>query len=129
MGFPPCPSAAGRRLRKAEERKKHSEHNPKRSAKLLNVNGPKPQLHVLNLCFHVVDGVRRLNVKRNGLASQGLDKDLHPTAKAKHQVQCRLLLDVVVRERAPIFKLLASEDQALLVGWDSLLVLRLPDGG
>ena len=36
-----------------------------------------------------------------------------------------LLLDVVVRERATIFQLLTSEDQALLVWGDALLVLDL----
>ena len=33
------------------------------------------------------------------------------------------LLDVVVRECSSILKLLAGEDQSLLVGWDSFLVL------
>ena len=46
-------------------------------------------------------------------------------AKTEHQVQGRLLLDVVVRESAPILKLLAGEDEALLVGRDALLVLDL----
>ena len=36
-----------------------------------------------------------------------------------------LLLDVVVGEGAAIFELLSGEDQSLLVGWDSLLVLDL----
>ncbi len=36
-----------------------------------------------------------------------------------------LLLDVVVGEGAAIFKLLAREDEALLVGRDALLVLDL----
>ena len=36
-----------------------------------------------------------------------------------------LLLDVVVGESPAILELLASEDQTLLVGWDSLLVLDL----
>ena len=35
------------------------------------------------------------------------------------------LLDVVVRESAAILKLLSGEDQSLLVGWDTLLVLDL----
>ena len=34
-----------------------------------------------------------------------------------------LLLDIVVRERAAVLKLLASEDQTLLVRRDALLVL------
>ncbi len=37
----------------------------------------------------------------------------------------RLLLDVVVGQRAPVFELLAREDQPLLVGRDALLVLDL----
>ena len=36
-----------------------------------------------------------------------------------------LFLDVVVREGAAVLKLLAGEDQALLVGGDALLVLNL----
>ena len=36
-------------------------------------------------------------------------------------MKSRLLLDVVVRKRAAIFQLLASEDEALLVRRDSLL--------
>jgi hypothetical protein len=36
-----------------------------------------------------------------------------------------LLLDVVIRESATVLKLLASEDQALLVRGNSLLVLNL----
>jgi len=40
-------------------------------------------------------------------------------------VKGALLLDVVVRERAPIFKLLAGKDQALLVRRDAFLILDL----
>jgi hypothetical protein len=49
---------------------------------------------------------------------------LATTTQAQHQVQSRLLLNVVVGESAAVFELLASEDQTLLVGWDSLLVCR-----
>merc|ERR1719409_1178995 len=49
----------------------------------------------------------------------------HAATQAQHEVQRRLLLDVVIRERAPVLKLLAGEDQALLVGRDALLVLDL----
>jgi hypothetical protein len=35
------------------------------------------------------------------------------------------LLDIVVREGAAIFQLLAREDETLLIGWNSLLVLDL----
>ena len=50
---------------------------------------------------------------------------LGATSKTKDEMEGRLLLDVVVGEGAAIFKLLASEDQALLVGWNALLVLDL----
>jgi len=39
-------------------------------------------------------------------------------------MQRRFLLDVVVRQCAAIFQLLACEDQALLIRWDALLVLN-----
>ena len=37
----------------------------------------------------------------------------------------RLLLDIVIRKGASILQLLASEDESLLVGWDTLLILDL----
>ena len=46
-------------------------------------------------------------------------------AQPQHQVQCRLLLDVVVSQRAAVLELLAREDEALLVRRDALLVLDL----
>ena len=82
-------------------------------------------LLVLDLLLHVVDRVRRLDVERDGLAREGLDEDLHAAAQAQHEVQRRLLLDVVVRQRAAVLELLAREDQALLVRRDALLVLDL----
>jgi len=47
------------------------------------------------------------------------------TTKAEHQVEGGLLLDVVVRKSATVLELLSSEDQALLVGRNALLVLDL----
>ena len=47
------------------------------------------------------------------------------TTQAQHQVEGGLLLDVVVRESAPVLQLLPREDEALLVGRDALLVLNL----
>ena len=35
------------------------------------------------------------------------------------------LLNIVVRQRAAVFELFAGENQALLVGWNALLVLNL----
>ena len=51
--------------------------------------------------------------------------DLHASTEAEHEVESRFLLDIVVGQRSSVFQLLASEDQALLVGWDALLVLNL----
>ena len=41
--------------------------------------------------------------------------------ETEKQVECRLLLDVVVRQCAAILKLLTSKDQALLIRRDALL--------
>uniref|UniRef100_A0A7S3Y0M9 Uncharacterized protein n=1 Tax=Heterosigma akashiwo TaxID=2829 RepID=A0A7S3Y0M9_HETAK len=46
---------------------------------------------------------------------------MHATTQAQYQVQGGLLLDVVVRQGAPILQLLASKDQALLVRRNALL--------
>ena len=47
------------------------------------------------------------------------------TTQAEHQVEGGLLLNVVVRESATVLELLSSEDKALLIGRDALLVLDL----
>ena len=65
------------------------------------------------------------HLERDGLARERLDEDLHAAAQAQHQVQRRLLLDVVVGQRAAVLELLAGEDEALLVRGDALLVLDL----
>src|SRR5690242_7788190 len=99
----------------------------------------------LDLLLDVLDGVRALNIESNGLRlhatshpsqhssnqvssshRQSLDEDLHAraTAQAQHQVQGRLLLDVVIRQSAAILQLLAGEDQALLIRGNALLVLQ-----
>jgi len=59
-------------------------------------------LLVLDLALHHVDRVAALHLKRDRLASERLDKDLHASAKAEHKVKRRLLLDVVVGERATV---------------------------
>ena len=41
-------------------------------------------LLVLNFGLDIVDRVGRLNLKRDGLPSQSLDKDLHTSAKTEH---------------------------------------------
>ena len=52
---------------------------------------------------------------------RGLDD---ATTEAEHQVEGGLLLDVVVRQRAAILQLLASEDQTLLIWGNALFVLQ-----
>ena len=47
------------------------------------------------------------------------------TTQAEHQVEGGLLLNVVVRESATVLELISSENQALLIGRDALLVLDL----
>jgi hypothetical protein len=47
------------------------------------------------------------------------------TAQTKDQVQCGLLLDVVVSKCATVLQLLSSKDQSLLVWGNALLVLDL----
>merc|ERR1712232_1503409 len=46
-------------------------------------------------------------------------------SEAQHQMQCALLLNVVIRQRATIFKLLACKNQPLLIWWNAFLVLNL----
>ncbi|KAI4970381.1 hypothetical protein ZWY2020_001295 [Hordeum vulgare] len=87
---------------------------------------------VLDLCLHIVDGVRRLHLQCDGLAREGLYKDLHATTKAEdkttepeHQMEVGLCLDVVISQGAAILELLASKDGTLLVSGDALLVVDL----
>jgi len=82
-------------------------------------------LLVLDLCFHIVDGVRCLNIQCDGFTSQSFDKDLHATTEAEHQVQCRFLLNIVIRKCTAILQLFPCENQALLIRRDTLFVLDL----
>jgi len=82
-------------------------------------------LLVLNLRLDVVDRVAGLNIERNRLAGERLDKDLHAATETQDQVEGRLLLDVVIREGAAILELLSGKDQALLIRRDALFVLDL----
>lgn len=50
---------------------------------------------------------------------------LRSSPQAKHQVQRRFLLDVVVGECSAVLELFPGEDEPLLVRWDSFLVLNL----
>ena len=82
-------------------------------------------LLVLDLGLNILDGVSWLNVKGDGLTSQGLDEDLHTTSKSEDEMEGGLLLDVVVRKGSSILELLTGEDESLLIWWDTFLVLDL----
>merc|ERR1719509_420793 len=47
------------------------------------------------------------------------------SAQTQHQMQSRLLLDVVIRQRTAILELFARKDQSLLLRRDSFLILDL----
>jgi len=59
------------------------------------------------------------------LGEEGQRRVVDTTTEAEHQVQSRLLLDVVIAQRAAVFELFSSENQALLIRRDALLVLDL----
>ena len=80
---------------------------------------------VLDLGFHVFNGVGGLNIESDRLAGEGLNEDLHATTEAEDQVKSGLLLDVVVRKGAAVFELFAGEDEALLIWRNAFLVLDL----
>ena len=82
-------------------------------------------LLVLDLGLDVLNGVGWLNIEGDGLSSQGLDEDLHTTSESQHKMESGLLLDVVVRKGSAVLELLTSEDESLLVWWDTFLVLDL----
>jgi len=42
---------------------------------------------VLDLGLYGLDGVSAFNVKSDGLASEGLDEDLHTTTKAEYEME------------------------------------------
>merc|ERR1719491_1698571 len=47
---------------------------------------------VLDFGLHILNGVRCLNLKGDGLAGQSLDENLHTTTKTEDQMKSRLLL-------------------------------------
>jgi len=80
---------------------------------------------VLDLGLHIVDSVGGLNVQGDGLACEGLHENLHSTSKSQDEVKGGFLLDIVVTKSSTILKLLASENESLLVGRDTLFILDL----
>ena len=108
-----------------------SQHTPRKPTKKTHrlIRALSPQPLNLPIPIHLVILQHRelgllalmLNLLRRGVHLL-LTLLGHTAAQAQHQVQCGLLLDVVVREGAAIFELLPREDEALLVGRDALLV-------
>merc|ERR1711963_424692 len=82
-------------------------------------------LLVLDLGLDILDGVRGLNLQSDGLASQGLDENLHTSSQPEDQVKGGFLLDVVVGQSPTVFKLFASKDQPQLIWGNAFLVLDL----
>ena len=78
---------------------------------------------ILNFGFHIFNSVTWLNLKSNGLASKGLNEDLHTSSQSQDQVKCAFFLDVVVAEGAAIFQLFSSKDEPLLIWGDSFFIL------
>lgn len=75
----------------------------------------------LNLGFHVVNGIGRLNLD---LSSQSLDEYLHTATKMEDEMKSRNLLDVVAGENTTILELLSSEDEMLLIRGEAFFVLN-----
>jgi len=78
---------------------------------------------VLNFGLHILNGVRWLHFKCDGLSSEGFDKDLHTSSQTKHQMECWLFLDVVIWQGTSILQLFTSKDKTLLVWGNTLFVL------
>ena len=84
---------------------------------------------VLDFGLDISNGVGSYHFKNDGLACEGLDKDLHTITQPEHQVKggrnSKLIQDIVVTQGTTIFKLFASKNQALLVWVEPFLVLDL----
>jgi len=93
--------------------------------KKVNFRVTKKSSKYLNFGLDIFNCVWWLNFKGNGLASQGLDKNLHAASEPKNQMQRRLLLNVVIWQGPSIFKLFSGKNQSLLIWWNSLLVLKV----
>ena len=103
--------------------------------------GVDPAGHLVEVLGEVVGLRSELNDLKHGLANGGsglLDfsdngrivkdsaRDLAVAAtEAEHEVEGRLLLDVIVGKCPAVLELLAGKDKTLLIGRDSLLVLDL----
>merc|ERR1719215_312658 len=80
---------------------------------------------VLDLGLDVLNSVSWLDIEGDGLTSESLDEDLHTSSESEDEMEGGHLLDVVVGEGSTVFELLSSEDESLLIRWNSYLILDL----
>lgn len=99
----------------------------------LSLGALSPEAGDLSVVIHLVvleDGELHpllLVPQSLGLGVNLLLSLLTTTTETKHEVEGGLLLDVIVRKGASILELLASEDETLLVGGDSLMYVLFFD--
>ena len=77
----------------------------------------------LDLGLDVLDGIAGPDLQGDGLAGQGLDKDLHTSPQSEDKVESSL--DVIIGQGPTGLHLFTGEVQPLLVRGDSLPVLDL----
>ena len=80
---------------------------------------------ILDLGLDVLDAVSWFNVQSDGLSSESLHEDLHTTSESQDEMEGGFLLDIVVGKGSAVLELFTSEDESLLVGWNTFLVLDL----
>jgi hypothetical protein len=79
----------------------------------------------LDLGLEFFDGLTRFNVEENGPSGGRLDEYVNSTSVSKDEVQDGSLPDVVISESYFVLRCLASKDESLKVGRESLLVSDL----
>jgi hypothetical protein len=85
-----------------------------------------PARGLVQLCTAVVVAGANAHLVAVVLGGEGLERGLDDAAaQTEDEMQGRLLLDVVVGERAAVLELLAGEDEALLVRGNAFLILDL----
>ena len=50
---------------------------------------------------------------------------MHTSSKSENEMESGLFLNVVIGEGSAVLELLSSEDESLLIWWDTFLVLNL----
>jgi len=80
---------------------------------------------ILDLGLYIIDGIRWFHIKGDSLTGQSLHKDLHSSSKTENQVKSGFLLNIVITQSAAVFKLFTSKNKALLIRWNTFLILNL----